>query len=26
VVMMLFLAVWMVFYLRRATRGEAEVL
>ena len=26
VVMMLFLAIWMVFYLRRATRGEAEVL
>ncbi len=26
VVMMLFLAVWMVLYLRRATRGEAEVL
>jgi len=26
VVMMLFLAVWMVFYLRRATRGEADVL
>ena len=26
VIMMLFLAVWMVFYLRRASRGEAEVL
>ena len=26
VVMMLFLAVWMVFYLRRASKGEAEVL
>ncbi|MGK2932853.1 MAG: ABC transporter permease [Solirubrobacterales bacterium] len=26
VVMMLFLAIWMVFYLRRATRGEADVL
>jgi len=26
VVMMLFLAIWMVIYLRRATRGEAEVL
>jgi spermidine/putrescine transport system permease protein len=26
VVMMAFLAVWMVFYLRRATRGEADVL
>ncbi len=26
VVMMLFLAVWMVLYLRRATRGEADVL
>lgn len=26
VVMMAFLAVWMVFYLRRASKGEAEVL
>lgn len=26
VVMMLFLAIWMIFYLRRATKGEAEVL
>ena len=26
VVMMIFLAVWMVFYLRRASKGEAEVL
>ncbi|MGK2955441.1 MAG: ABC transporter permease [Solirubrobacterales bacterium] len=26
VVMMAFLAIWMVFYLRRATRGEADVL
>lgn len=26
VVMMIFLAIWMVFYLRRASKGEAEVL
>lgn len=26
VIMMLSLMIWMVFYLRRATRGEAEVL
>ena len=26
VVMMIFLAIWMVFYLRRASRGEAGVL
>ena len=26
VVMMLFLAIWMVMYLRRASRGEADVL
>ncbi|MCB0829807.1 MAG: ABC transporter permease, partial [Solirubrobacterales bacterium] len=26
VVMMLFLAGWMIFYLRRASKGEAEVI